>query len=113
MKRIVSSIVVLLLSVSIMGCDSGMKIVKMDIKAFPDRIVYVCNQDKELDLSGGVLEYTLKEGSKAESEMNDLAITVSHSISFDKPGVYVVELKRGEFQCKFPVEVISKYPYEN
>lgn len=109
MKKIIVLLFSILLSISVSGCDSGLKIVGMEIEKFPDRIVYFSGVDKELDLTGGVVNYILKGSSKAAKDMGDRGITVSHNIDFDKPGVYVVKLERNEAAyCKFAVEVIDK-----
>lgn len=108
MKKILGLLLSTLLFFSVSGCDSSLEIVGMEIEKYPDRIVYFVGVDKELDLTGGVVNYILKGNSKKAEDMEDRYITVSHQINFNKPGVYVVELKRGTVLCKFPIQVIDK-----
>ena len=107
MKKIIVILLSILFSVSVSGCDSSLEIVGMDIEKFPNRIVYFSGVDKDLDLTGGVVNYILKGNSKTAVDMGDKYITVSHHIDFNKPGVYVVELKRHTTLCKFPIQVID------
>ena len=108
MKRILVLLLSILFTISVSGCDSSLEIVGMEIQNYPNRIVYFSGVDKELDLTGGVVNYILKGNSKTAEDMVDRYITVSHHIDFNKPGVYVVELKRGTALCKFPIQVIDK-----
>ena len=93
------------------SCDSGLMIVGLYVSEYPDRRVYVCGQDNEIDLSG--LEVTLQtaEGTEhtvpyGDSEF-DFRFIVNHDVDFDTPGVYTVHIGNGEFYCRFPVEVIT------
>lgn len=114
LRRLVLLIMSVLLLLSICGCDTGLKIVGIEIEEYPDRIVYFSGTDNELDLSGGAIYLITKDNMKDNSrdgtheKMIDKSIEVIHNIDFNKPGVYVVELKRGEFICKFPIQVIDK-----
>lgn len=108
MRKIMVLLLSILFSISVSGCDSSLEIVGMEIEKFPDRIVYFSGVDKGLDLTGGVVNYILKGDSKTAVDMGDKHITVSHQIDFNKPGVYVVELKRYTASCKFPIQVIDK-----
>ena len=108
MKRIIMLLLSVLFAISITGCDSGLKIIGIEIEKYPDRIVYYSGIDKELDLTGGVVNFILKQNTKSAVNMEDNEVTVSHNINFDKPGVYVVELERNNAVCKFPIQVIDK-----
>lgn len=79
----------------------------MKIEKYPNKIVYFLEVDNEVELTGGVVEYILKQNSKSAANMGDEHITGSHDIDFNKPGVYVVELKRHIASCKFPIQVIE------
>jgi hypothetical protein len=108
LKRVLVLLLSILLIISVSGCDSSLQIVGMEIEKYPNRIVYYAGVDKELDLSGGVVNFILKGKSKTAADMEDRYISISHSIDFDTPGVYVVELKRSDAVCKFPIQVIDK-----
>jgi hypothetical protein len=108
LKKIVIVWLSILLIITGSGCDSSLEIVGMEIVQYPNKIVYFSGVDKELDLTGGVVNYILKGKSKTTADMWDKYITVSHNIDFNKPGVYVVELKRHNTSCKFPIQVIDR-----
>lgn len=93
--------------VLIVGCDSSLEIVSMEITKYPDRIVYYSGIDEELDLTGGLIVRTTKSGNVEPEKMDDRYTRISHNIDFKVPGVYVVEIHSGEFMCKFPVQVIE------
>lgn len=108
LKRILMLSLSIFLIISLTGCDSSMEIVGMEIEKYPNRIVYYTGIDKDLDLSGGVINYILKGNKKKAADMNDKYITASYNIDFNKSGVYIVELNRNNNICKFPIEVIDK-----
>ena len=59
-------------------------------------------------MTGGVVNYIRKDKAKSPIDMRDEYITVSHDIDFNRPGVYVVELKAySTIACEFPVQVIE------
>lgn len=110
LKKIVCAAAIFALFI-LTSCDSGLRIVGIYVSEYPDRTVYVCGQDNEIDLSG--LEVTLQtaEGTKhtipyGDSEF-DFRFIMNHDVDFDTPGVYTVYIGNGEFSCRFPVEVIT------
>lgn len=108
MNRIIILLISVLFAISATGCDSGLEIVGIEIEKYPDKIVYCSGIDKELDLTGGVVNLILKQKTKTAVSMAGDEINVIHNIDFNKPGVYVVELERNNAVCKFPIQVIDK-----
>lgn len=100
-------IVALISSVLLVGCDSSLAVVSMEISKYPDRIVYYVGVDEELDLTGGLIIRTTKSGNVELESMEDIYFDVSHEINFNNPGVYVVKIQSGDFICKFPVQVLD------
>ncbi len=108
MRKLLILVVTTFFCILAAGCDSGLLIVGMEIETYPDKIVYFVGDDNELDLTGGVVEYILKQKSKGVEDMNDTNISISHNIDFNKPGVYVVKLERHPTAvCEFPIQVIE------
>jgi len=102
----------LLVSLFTTSCDSGLEIVGMEILEYPSKIVYVIGIDDDLDLSGAIIRYHLKEGSYADGPLDDERelrhITIEHEIDFTKEGVYKVTLTRWVASCSFAIQVISQ-----
>lgn len=108
LRKIIALVVTILFIIIVMGCDSGLKIVGMEIKQYPNKIVYFAEIDNKLDLTGGFVNYILINKSKSSSDMINHSITVTHDIDFNKPGVYVVKLERHPTAvCEFPIQVIE------
>lgn len=108
-KFICANAIIVLLMLT--ACDSGLRIVGIYVSEYPDRTVYVCGQDTEIDLSG--LEVTLQTAEGTEHKIPygdsefDFRFTMNHDIDFDTPGVYTVHIGNEEFSCQFPVQVID------
>ena len=107
MRKLLILVITAFFCILAVGCDSGLEIAGMEIEKYPDKIVYFSGIDNELDLTGGVIKYIHKEKSEGIADMDGRHITISHNIDFNKPGVYVVELKRHVASCEFPIQVIE------
>lgn len=106
--RIFKGFIVAMISIVLLvGCDSSLEVVSMEISKYPDRIVYYIGVDEELDLTGGLIIRTTKSGNVEPESMEDIYFEVSHEIDFNNPGVYVVEIQSGDFTCKFPIQVLE------
>lgn len=80
----------------------------MDIVEFPNKIIYYAEQDKNLDLRGGKVKLTTREGKDYYFDMTETEFDIIHSVNFNVEGVYVVELRRtSKLSYKFPIVVIS------
>lgn len=108
MKKIALIIIIMSTLILNTGCDSGLEIIGISIEKYPESIVYILGSEDELNLSGGTINLISKDGTNYIEAMSNDEIEVSHNIDFNKPGVYVVTLKRGEFSCNFPVQVIDE-----
>lgn len=91
------------------SCDDGLEFVGIEITHYPSKIIYVAGKDQTLDLSGGVIQLTIREGDKYSYDMSDSnEFQINHNIDFNTSGVYKVELVRTEkLKCSFAVEVID------
>lgn len=108
-RKIMLSVLALVLLCSAAGCDAGLKIVGMDINTYPDRIVYIAGVDDSLDLTGGTVKYYLKQKTESIYKMeNNIYLNITDNINFNEPGVYVVTLTRAEYSCSFPIQVVDK-----
>jgi hypothetical protein len=107
MRRIIYLLLIGLIVATISGCDKGLEIISMEIEKYPNRIVYYSGIDKDIDLTGGVVKYYTKDGTSTSEDIADRFNTISYDIDFNTPGVYVVEIQRGKFICKYPVQVID------
>jgi hypothetical protein len=67
-KRVFVILLSILLIISVSGCDESLRIVGMEIEKYPTRIVYYAGVDKELDLTGGVVNYIHKGKSKRAAD---------------------------------------------
>ena len=110
LKKLVCSLLIFAVLI-LTACDGGLRIVGSYVSEYPDRTVYVCGQDTEIDLSG--LEVTLQTAEGTEHKIPygdsefDFRFIMNHDVDFDTPGVYTVYIGNGEFYCQFPVEVIA------
>lgn len=115
MDRVKRIIILILVMIVLVGCEP--KLLSLNIQEYPDKIVYVANQDSELDLSGLVIVYLAEGGVeyvnnyvKDKSVLDD-DLVILHEIDFDIPGVYIVTLKHGYMSCTFPIQVIDINDY--
>lgn len=107
MKKIIL-VVFLVLILLLVGCDTGLEIVDIEVAEYPNNIVYFSGSVSELDLTGGVIRLQTKNGDDHLEDMDNRFNSIVHSIDFDLPGVYVVEVVRGEKNCHFPVQIIEQ-----
>lgn len=92
----------------LVGCDAGLKFVDMEIIEFPQNIVYYVGYDTELDLGGGRVKLTIRDGKDFIYEMTEDEFEIIHSIDFNTEGVYVVEVRRtAELYSRFPIQVLK------
>ena len=130
MKKLVCSVILVCLMLSLAACDSGLRVVSISIDRFPNKITYVAGQDSELDMSGcnirrttksGIEDvlsvtsegYTIRTGIKStELELIEFdgskAFEIHHNIDFNVPGVYQVNIiLLSGIACSFAIEVID------
>ena len=89
--------------------DEGVEIMGIEVAQYPDKLVYIQNVDTKLDLSGGKLNFLLKQGDKVLDEMASSQIKIEDNIDFNKAGTYIVKLhSHNNGYAEFPVQVISK-----
>lgn len=108
MRKLAVSFVLFCITFFTSACDTGLEIINMSIDTYPNNIVYVKGNESEINLSGGTILLISKDGTETIEEMSNEYVEVNSTIDFNKPGVYVVTLKRGEFTCDFPVQVVDK-----
>ena len=119
MKKIVaSSIVVIILCILLCACTvnerysfGGGKPYKIELKAYPSKIIYIQNEDQYLDISG--LEYWTydKNNGKTLYSVSSGIIDyetdeVSADIDFSKEGVYGVTIFC-PYPSKEPIDTIE------
>ena len=107
MKKNIVVIMLVLLCFLLSGCDAGLEIVGMEIHTYPKKLIYEAEVDTELDLTGGKIYFILRQGTKSEESMYYDAITITHDIDFNKPGIYVVTLSRHRGVTQFEIEVVN------
>ena len=66
MKKILVLFTSLLVILLLSGCEHP--IVGMEALSYPDKLVYVAGVDKELDLTGGVIQFVMEDGSEKDDE---------------------------------------------
>jgi hypothetical protein len=109
MRKTIVFIIVLTLAIFLgSACDSGLKIVKMEVIHYPYNIVYIAGQDSEIDLAGGRVKLITAEGQSVVVSMNNSKeLEISSNIDYNKPGVYIVKVIRTEeIFCQFPVQLL-------
>jgi hypothetical protein len=93
------------------ACDSGLRIVGLELVTYPDKLLYVVGIDSELNLEGGTIAIVTKDdeknGNRFPEPMDTLGINVKHDIDFTKEGIYVVHFERAGYGVSFPVQVLS------
>jgi len=100
-------VLLILIACVICGCDDGLEIIGMEVNTYPEKTKYYARIDTELDLTGGTVNYILKQKTKSEDNMVDEFITVTHEIDFNTPGIYTVTLERHKGICQFEIEVVK------
>jgi len=104
-------IVLLLLS---NGCP--LKVERIVITKYPDRLIYIAGYDTELDLTGGEVEYFHSNGPPEKRPMDHYFIKFVHEIDFNTPGVYVVESQHAykiRASCSFAIQVVDRDYIDN
>lgn len=110
-KYIVISILCLI--VFIIGCDRGLEFIDIEITKFPKNIVYYAGRDTQLNLDGGEVKLTIRDGKDFYYEMTEEEFQIIHSVDFNSEGVYVVEIRRTpELYSRFPIQVVEIGPSE-
>ena len=99
----------------LLSCDIGLRTVGMQIISYPDRLVYIKGVDTGLDLRGGVYRVEQRDGYCYDCDMNDEKLTYTlnkfRNIDFNRPGIYRVSIESSEFECFFPIQVVSPEDY--
>ena len=115
MKKIYRIFILIVLLSALTGCDAGLEIMGMEIVNYPDRLIYVANKDNELDLSGGEIEFILKDkAAQSIDPMTEEEMEIRHDIDFSKPGVYIVTLYRhDDAKVQFPIQVVDEIYLKN
>jgi hypothetical protein len=85
----------------------------MEILHQPTKLIYIVDQDAQLDLSGGYLLFTYSNKETLEIALDlingDPNFVMSDDVDFSTVGTYVVEIVRmGDLKVSFEVEV--QYP---
>lgn len=65
MRKIMTSIVICCI-LFCSGCDSGLKVVGLEITHYPSNIVYHVGESTEINLDGGLVRLVTKDGPSAE-----------------------------------------------
>ena len=109
MKKNMRFVLLILFCFLLLGCDAGVEIVGIEIHSYPDQRLYVTSVDTELNLSGGEIYFLLRYGGRSwySYSMYYDAITITHDIDFNKPGIYVVTLSRHRGVTQFEIEVVN------
>jgi hypothetical protein len=107
------------LTVILSSCDWGLAIVDMELITFPDKLLYVALVDDLLILDGGTVEIITKDrkASYVVSMCNEWEVKTHHNIDFNKEGIYVVNIVRGDpsspiAYVSFPVQVVTQEEYD-
>jgi hypothetical protein len=93
------------------SCEPAIE--SVTISKYPDRLIYVVGYDKDLDLSGGEMTYSMSSGPdyvfKMDGWDNQGYERIKYDIDFNMPGVYVVEVMNYNGNGdKFTVQVVEK-----
>lgn len=110
MKKFICVLLVLVCLVSAISCvDEGLMITKIFIVKYPVKIAYVMGRDTELDVSGCEILIETKDGGTRVSKLDEEReqFKIEEAIDFNKAGIYVVKIDRGQVQCDFAIEVID------
>lgn len=98
-------IILILLIILLNGCDSGLKITKIEIAQLPNKTVYKCNIDDALEIEGGKINIITADGHEEGVSMYSNNIKVEHNINFNCPGKYDVIIYYGKLTCKYVITV--------
>lgn len=118
MKRIIISILLVISLLGLSSCKETPKtLVKMELLHQPTKLIYIVDQDTQLDLSGGYLLFTYSNNETAEIPLSlidgDPTLVMSDNVDFSKTGTYLVEIVRmGDLKVSFEVEV-QEPPYQD
>jgi hypothetical protein len=111
-KRILSFFILAILTFIISSCDSGLEVKDISISKYPERIIYIVGEDKELDLTGCEIEVTTKSGIKSIEKMDDEHFrnlyTIQEDVNYNKAGVYKINILRHKSSCSFAIQVVNK-----
>ena len=121
--RMLNFFICVVMCAILMACDSGLRVVGIEINTYPDKLFYVIGIDSELEISGGSVTFINRDnrnrdrsGERGQSleRFGSVRIhgtdftTIVHEIDFLAEGVYTVKLLwPPDFQTTFPVQVIS------
>jgi len=113
-KKVIKLLIVLIVVIGLFflpkRCDASFVIEGLEIKKYPDKLIYIIGSDTNLDLSGGEICLRLKFDLPVYISMDSRYFKIFHNIDFETPDVYAVEIS-GLFneKCKqqFAIQVIS------
>ena len=105
----------------LLGCDDGLRYVKMEIKSLPDKTVYYCGKDQVLDFTGGAVVLETYDGRQEIVPMQkytyqswsggakkNVESYISSDIDFATPGEYTVTIwQHKELYCQFNVFLLQ------
>jgi hypothetical protein len=118
MKRVFILVLLLISSIGLNSCGVTPKnVVKIEIITQPSKLVYIVNQDTQLDYSGAYLIMTYSNQETIEIKLNlligDPSFVFNENVDFNTVGTYVVEVVRmGDLKASFEVEV-QLPPYQD
>ncbi len=111
---------IVLFTLLLSACDSGLKYVKMEIETFPEKLVYYVGEDASLQFDGGIVRLTTADGSESLEELRSYAYRqdgmageedrfISSNVNFSVPGEYTVTIQQTkELSCQYVIEVKNR-----
>jgi hypothetical protein len=118
MKRVFILALLLISLIGLSACSVTPKnVVKIEIITKPSKLVYIVNQDTQLDYSGGYLLMTYSNQETIEIKLDlligDPSFVFNDNVDFNTVGTYLVEVVRmGDLKASFEVEV-QLPPYQD
>ncbi len=111
---------VVLFTLLLSACDSGLKYVKMEIETFPEKLVYYVGEDASLQFDGGTVKLTTANGSESLEELRSFAYRqevmageedrfISSDVNFSVPSEYTVTIQQTkDLSCQYKIEVKNR-----
>ncbi len=112
MKKILVVWSVLCILLLVGGCDSSLKIKKIEMAQMPDKLVYT-SSDSALDLTGGIVRRITTGGKTSDIPLSRYPMVktkneygIYSEVDFQTPGTYeVIVTQYGKVQCSFWIQV--------
>ena len=99
----------------VVGCDTGLEIVNIELGRFPTNIVYYVSEADYVDLTGATFLVEVRDGDVIEhdiySNRGERLLVITDNVDFSTPGVYEVTVRwtfNDDLVGRIPIQIIER-----